>query len=325
MPISNLIQNSSFLVIGRAGMDFYADPPGTKLEDATDFKSALGGSAANMAAGLARLSHQVTMVSVVADDAVGRFVVNQLKAYGVDSTHVQTSPPSNRTSLAVVDTRWENNQNVLYRSQAADLQLSPQQIEPIDFNRFGAVLMTGTGFSAEPTRAAHLLALEKAKRANVLSVIDLDFRPTAWTSREDAREVLRDAATRADIVIGNDEEFAVLAGNDGLLFAESLSSSTAKIVIYKMGEHGAITFANGTKTKSNIFPVTPMKPTGAGDSFMAAFMSSLAKGRDVNDAVKRGSASAAIVVTRVGCAPAMPTEIELNQFIAENLHAYRAV
>ncbi|MFN0193089.1 MAG: 5-dehydro-2-deoxygluconokinase [Aestuariivirga sp.] len=314
----------SFLVLGRAGMDFYADPPGTPLEVAITFKSALGGSAGNAAAGLARLGHAVSMASMVADDAVGRFVLNQLKAYGVDVSYVGKVHPSNRTSLAVVDTRWENNQNVLYRSQAADLQLSPEQIEQIDFSKFGAMLMTGTGFSAEPTRAAHLLAIKKANRAGTLTVIDLDYRPTAWTSRDEARDVLLDVATRADVVIGNDEEFAVLAGDSGLAFAESLNSPT-KIVVYKMGEHGAITFANGTKTKSNIFSVTPLKPTGAGDSFMAAFMSSLAKGRDVKEAVKRGSAAAAIVVMRVGCAPAMPTEQELNQFIVDNDHAFRAV
>jgi 5-dehydro-2-deoxygluconokinase len=54
-------------------------------------------------------------------------------------------------------------------------------------------------------------------------------------------------------------------------------------------------------------------------------MSSLVNGHSINDAIMRGSASAAIVVTRVGCAPAMPTELELNQFIADNKHAFRAL
>jgi 5-dehydro-2-deoxygluconokinase len=312
-------------VLGRAGMDFYADPPGIRLEDATTFKAALGGSAGNMAAGLARLGHKVSMASVVADDAVGRFVMNQLKEFGVDTTYVNTVQASNRTSLAVVDTRWENNQNVLYRAQAADLQLSEQQIELIDFSSFGALLMTGTGFSAEPTRSAHFQAIESAKNAKLLTVLDIDYRPTAWTSRENAHVMLRNAAAQADVVIGNDEEFAVLAGEDGLAFAKHLSQSTAKIVVYKMGEHGAITFTAVSQTKTNIFPVTPLKPTGAGDSFMAAFMSSLVNGHSINDAIMRGSASAAIVVTRVGCAPAMPTELELNQFIADNKHAFRAL
>ena len=49
------LRGQRFLIIGRAGQDFYADPPGTRLEEATRFTTALGGSSANIAAGLTRL------------------------------------------------------------------------------------------------------------------------------------------------------------------------------------------------------------------------------------------------------------------------------
>ena len=70
--------------------------------------------------------------------------------------------------------------------------------------------------------------------------------------------------------------------------------------------------------QSGIYPVTALKPTGAGDSFMAGFIASLAAGRDMHDAVMRGSACAAIVVAKPGCAPAMPTEPELEAFLASH-------
>jgi 5-dehydro-2-deoxygluconokinase len=83
-----------------------------------------------------------------------------------------------------------------------------------------------------------------------------------------------------------------------------------------MGEKGAITFAGGQEIRTGIYPVTALKPTGAGDSFMAGLLSGLAIGQDLRDAVLRGSACAAIVVARPGCAPAMPNQAQLDAFLA---------
>ena len=59
-----------------------------------------------------------------------------------------------------------------------------------------------------------------------------------------------------------------------------------------------------------------LKPTGAGDSFMAGFLSGIAEGLELKDAVLRGSACAAIVVGKPGCAPAMPYREDLEAFLA---------
>ena len=67
-----------------------------------------------------------------------------------------------------------------------------------------------------------------------------------------------------------------------------------------------------------MFAVVARKPVGAGDAFMAGFITSLADGRGVDDSVVRGSAAAAIVVSGIGCAPAMPTSAELDAFIADH-------
>ena len=78
------ISGTRFLVIGRAGMDLYADPPGARIEEATRFTTALGGSSANIAAGLVRQGCHAALLTAVSDDAVGRFALNQLDAYGID-------------------------------------------------------------------------------------------------------------------------------------------------------------------------------------------------------------------------------------------------
>ena len=90
----------------------------------------------------------------------------------------------------------------------------------------------------------------------------------------------------------------------------------ASIVVYKMGEDGAITITPEQEFRTGVYPVQALKPTGAGDSFMGGMIAGLAAGHALKDAVLRGSACAAIVVGRVGCAPAMPTTAELDAFVA---------
>ena len=82
-----------------------------------------------------------------------------------------------------------------------------------------------------------------------------------------------------------------------------------------MGEKGAITITPELEFRTGIYPVDALKPTGAGDSFMGGFIASLAAGFSLKDAVLRGSACASIVVSKVGCAPAMPSTAQLEEFL----------
>lgn len=106
--------------------------------------------------------------------------------------------------------------------------------------------------------------------------------------------------------------------DQGLSMARHLAETPGRIVIYKMGEGGAVTFADGAEIRTGIYPVTAIKPNGAGDSFMAGLLSGLAAGQPLRDAVLRGSACAAMVVARPGCAAALPDEADLAAFLASH-------
>lgn len=303
------------LVIGRAGMDLYADPPGTTIEAATRFTAALGGSSANIAVALTRAGARAALLTCVSDDAVGRFCLAQLDAYGVDRTHVRATGGEARNSLAVVETRLEDCQSVIYRNGAADFRMTTEDVEAVDYSRFGALVTTGTVLAAEPSRSATFRAFELARAAGLPLIFDIDYRPYSWASATEAAEVYARAGSLCDVIVGNDVEFGFMAGDAGrgLAMARSLN---AQIVVYKMGEKGAITLTEGQETRSGIFPTAALKPTGAGDAFLGNMIASLAQGASVAEAVLHGSAAAAIVVSRVACAPAMPTRDELERFLA---------
>ena len=83
------IQENNFLIMGRAGVDIYPDPPGTITENATHFVTHLGGSSANIAVALTKLGGNCKLLTSVSDDALGKLSINQLNYYKVDTSLIK--------------------------------------------------------------------------------------------------------------------------------------------------------------------------------------------------------------------------------------------
>ena len=313
------IRANNFIVVGRAGIDLFTDP-GVATEDAETVTVGLGGSSANIAAGICKLGGQASLVTRVSDDSIGSYCINQLKRYGVGTEYVTPVGGECRNSLAFYESRVEGHRNVIYRNGAADFQMDAGNVAAVDYGKFGALITAGTVFAAEPSRSATFDAFDRAKTAGLPIIFDVDYRPYSWTSPQEAEQVLSRAAAASDMIVGNDEEFGFMAGgiDKGLAKARALSESTATIVVYKMGEKGAVTFADGQEIHTGIWPVKALKPTGAGDSFMAGLVTGLAYGQSLRDAILRGSACASITVSRPGCAPAMADTPTLEKFMADH-------
>jgi 5-dehydro-2-deoxygluconokinase len=313
------IKGNRFVVFGRAGMDMFAAPIGVKSEDASTFHADLGGSSANICAGLVKLGSRAALVTTVSDDAVGRFCVNRLTHYGVETTYVRPVGGEFRTSLAVYESCITDFQNVIYRNGAADFQVTEDDVDAVDYSAFTALITAGTVFAAEPSREATFRAFENARAAGLPVIFDIDYRPYSWPSPQVAAEVLSRAGQESDLIVGNDEEFGFMAGSldKGLDKARELAAD-GKMVIYKMGQGGAVTLMDGQEIRTGIYPVTAVKPNGAGDSFMAGMLASIAAGHDLRASVLHGSACASIVVSNPGCSGAMPTTAELEAFLSSH-------
>lgn len=313
------LSGKDFVVIGRAGMDFYPDPPGTKTEEAERFVTCLGGSSANIAVALVKLGCRATLVTRVSDDAIGRYAVNQLDRYGVGRAHVTPVGGEARNSLAVVESRIEDHQSVIYRNGAADFEMTVADVKAVTYAGRSAVITTGTVFAADPSRTAAFRAFDLARDAGLPLIFDIDYRPYSWPSAEIAADVLSRAGALSDVIIGNDVEFGFMAGDydRGLDKARELAAE-GKLIVYKMGELGALTLQGDVEIRTGIYRTDALKPTGAGDSFMGGFIAALADGQPLKQAVLRGSACAAMVVARVGCAPAMPDTQDLEAFLADH-------
>lgn len=306
-----------FVVLGRVGMDLYADPPGTRIEEATRYVSAIGGSAGNVAVALARQGAEAALLSRVSDDAIGRYCVAELGRYGVQTAHVRPISGEARNSLAVVETRPDDAVTVLYRNGAADFALTDADVVHVDFRSAGALIVTGTALAREPSRRAAQTAMRLARAAGAVVVLDIDYRAYSWSSREEAARICLQAAEDADATIGNDEEFGLLSGHPdrGEGLARDLVQHGALFSVYKRGQLGSTAFSRDRSFATPIFPVQALKPMGAGDGFMGGLMAGLAQGHDLDTALRRGAATAAIIVAGIGCAPASPDTAALDAFI----------
>ena len=313
---------TDLICLGRAGVDLYAQQEGTPLEQVTSFRKSVGGSPANIATGAARLGLRVAMLGVVSDDGFGRYVRQFLSDNGVDVRGLRTDTSGALNSLAFTEMRPDDCKVIIYRRDAADLQLRPGDIDRQALADARALVVTGTALSASPSRDAAIQAMRMARQAATVVVLDLDYRPYGWSDSGEASLTLGMACTLADVVIGNLEEFAVLehapagAGPAPDATVRALLRATAHAVVVKDGPRGCrVHLRDGTVVEQGIFAVKARKPFGSGDAFAAAMLWALIEGRPWQEALRWGAAGAAINVSGDACAEAMPTLPQLRAFV----------
>jgi 5-dehydro-2-deoxygluconokinase len=309
------------LCLGRVGVDLYAQQEGVALEAVQSFRKSVGGSAGNVATGAARLGLRTGMISAVSDDGFGRYVRDFLASNGVDVSGVKTDTTGALNSLALTEFRPDGCKVIIYRRDAADLRLSPRDIDPLQVASARALLVTGTALSASPSREACLYAMTLARKAGTTVVFDMDYRPYGWESVEQASVYLQVASAMADVVIGNREEFDVLDLQDSACGegAKRLLKGHTRVVLLKDGARGCMILRRGEPTlEQGVFAVTARKPFGSGDAFASATLWGVFEGRSWEGSARLGAASAAMVVSGVACAESMPTRAALLAFVAEH-------
>jgi 5-dehydro-2-deoxygluconokinase len=311
------------LCLGRAGVDLYAEQTETSLENVKSFRKSVGGSPANIATALARLGGRAGIISAVSDDGFGRYVRQFLQDNRVDVQGLKAAPSGARISTAFTEMRPDDCQVIIYRTQAADLYLEPTDISANLIASSRALLVTGTALSASPSREATLHAMDLARRAGTVVVLDLDYRPYGWVNVAQAAVYLRLACAMADIVIGNREEFDVLehlqprTQRDDQHSARQVLQGVTQAVVVKDGAQGCRAFlGDGTSLSQDVFSVMARKPFGAGDAFAGTLLWQLLQGSDWPTALRWGAAAAALNVSRDACAEAMATPEELTTFMA---------
>lgn len=308
------------LVVGRASVDLYADEVGIPLSEAERFTAFLGGSPANVAAGLARLGAPVRFATRVGADSTGAFVRRQLEAFGIDVDYVHVDPEVQTSVVLGAFQPPEGADMVFYRDRPADLALAPSDLSIGLVCDAALLVTTGTGLSAEPSRSATLAALTTAAESGTVRAFIIDHRPPAWrgTTQASIARRYRAALQASDVAIGNAEEISLASElDDWRAGARAIAALGPSTVVVTLGARGASVLSNGRFSYVEAVPASPINVVGAGDAFAASFFYGLLNGRDAVASARLGTAAGAIVAERLGCSAAMPTAHEVAARLAQ--------
>jgi 5-dehydro-2-deoxygluconokinase len=311
------------ITMGRVGVDLYPQQIGVELQDVSTFAKFLGGSATNVAVAAARLGSRAAVITKVGDDPFGPFVRRALERFGVDPRWVHTHPTL-RTPIVFCEIHPPDDFPLLFYREptAPDMTIEPGELDLEAIRAARIFWTTGTGLSAEPSRAATLTALSARDDSDpgAITIHDLDHRPMFWTHESEAGVWAREALSHVTVAVGNRDEVEVAVGTrDPLEASAALLELGVEIAIVKQGPRGVL-----ARTADGVIEVPPVRLNvvnglGAGDAFGGALVHGLLAGWDLERTVRVANAAGAFVASQLACADAMPTIDELMSLVGEEL------
>ena len=312
------------LTMGRIGVDLYPQQAGVGLDEVESFGKYLGGSASNVAVAAARYGRRTAVITRTGEDPFGTFLHTALRGYGVDDRFV-TAVPGLPTPVTFCEIFPPDDFPLyFYRlPKAPDLEIHREELDTDAIREAGVFWVTVTGLSEEPSRSATLAALEARARTDI-TVLDLDYRPMFWPSREEARRWVQQALPHVTVAVGNLDECETAVGErEPLAAAQALHGFGVKLAVVKQGPKGVLADDGTTAVEVPPVPVNVMNGLGAGDAFGGALCHGLLAGWDVERVMRFANAAGAIVASRLACSDAMPTAAEVDGLLAGEPQATR--
>ncbi len=323
------------ICLGRAAVDLYGDQIGSRLEDMSGFAKYLGGSSANIAYGTARMGLKSAMLTRVGDEHMGRFVREELARAGVDVSHVKTDA-ERLTGLVILGIKDRDTfPLIFYRHDCADMAIEAGDFSPKFIASSRALLITGTHFSTERTHRASKTAIEYAKAAGTKVILDIDYRPVLWglttlgdgetrfISDEGVSRHLQSILPDLDLVVGTEEEIHIAGGStDTIIALKRIRELTDATIVLKLGAQGCTVLEGDIPDSEEAFEVHTgvrvevLNVLGAGDAFMSGFLRGWLRGESHAQSCAYANACGALVVSRHGCAPAIPSAEELDDYLS---------
>ena len=304
------------LTVGRISIDLYCDQVGADWHAARSFSKAIGGSPTNVAVAAARHGHRAAVYTKVGADPLGEVAIGELRDFGVDTRFVSIEPGT-VTPLAFAVLDPPEDPQLLFRRDppVPDFQLRMGEVGWETAETVPVLWITGGALSQNPSRSTveAMLSMRARRRHTVL---DLDYRPSFWRSREEASARIGAAVAHATIAVGNREECAVAVGTDDpRAAAQRLRDRGVQLAIVKLGGDGVLLSSDEGERVIAPPPIQVLCGLGAGDAFGGALAHGLLSGWPHERTVAFANAAGGIVASRLLCSQAMPYEQEVVELL----------
>lgn len=295
------------LVIGSLNADLVVRAPRFPAPGETisggDLLTIPGGKGANQAVAAARQGANVAMVGRVGRDNFAPFLIENLNANQVNTSHVPQDNVASGTAIIIVD---ENGQNSIVISPGANGKVETQDVDSAPDAK---ILLLQFEIPMET-----VIHAAKRYKANGTTVI-LNPAP--------ARQIPSDLLAHIDILVPNESELALLSNlpvtdiASAEVAAQEILKRGVKTVIVTLGSSGALLVSTSQTFHVDAFPVEVVDTTAAGDAFIGGVASTLVNGLSHEQAVRHGCACGALATTKLGAQPSLPTKEEVQKFLSQ--------
>lgn len=249
----------------------------------------IGGAESNVAVGVCRLGLPATWISALGDDPFGALIRRELAAEGVRVIARENNCLA--TGLMVKNRRSADRTDVLYyrtNSAAAALQVDDvpdHVIEEAQLIHLSGITPALSQSCGEVVR--HVAAI--AARCDIPLSVDVNYRRRLW-SPQDAVAALTPIIEQAHLVFASlDEAHLFTDAGDADRTARELAARSAGVAVIKLGDQGAMAYADGSAVHGPAVPITPIDTVGAGDAFVAGYLSEFMRGASVEDSLALGN------------------------------------
>lgn len=262
--------------IGEALIDFIPNQKGCSLKEVVGFERVAGGAPANVSAVVAKLGGNANFISQLGKDAFGDYIIDVLKEANVNTEYVLRSDKAN-TGLAFVSLKEDGNRDFsFYRNPSADMLLEDTDINKDWFENCHSLHFCSVDLIECPMKKAHKKAIEYALESNSIISFDPNVRLPLWDREDACREAILEFLPYSHIVKISDEELEFITGFDNIEDAKDvLFKGNVKLLLFTKGKDGAEAYTKDSFVKIPGNVVEVVDTTGAGDSFIGAFLYSL--------------------------------------------------
>jgi 2-dehydro-3-deoxygluconokinase len=278
--------------------------------DAKLYRRSTAGAEGNVAVAVSRLGLHAHFYTHLGADELGTAILDDFIAEGVDVSEVRRVPEFSGTMIRNPGTTRPVEATYLRKGAAATT------ISPIDINLgmlHASKWVHTTGITcAISTSAASAVefALAKAREAKIACSLDLNIRRKLWSEAQ-ARVVLEPLAHDVDLLIGGEDEYLAIFGeNDPKRALELVADRGCKIAIMTKGDQKIRYLINGEFGEVTPPKVKAVDPVGSGDAFTGGVISGLLSGLTPTEAIKQGSVSGARVASQFGDWAGLPTGVK---------------
>lgn len=303
--------------MGDCIIDFLPAAPGSMT-----YTAKTGGAPVNVCAAVAKLGKKACFLGKLAGDAFGRFLLNELQTFGID-TSLTVMDKKCKTGLAFVTLSGNGDREFFfYRDMPADANLSPDEVKEEMFSRGDVLHFCSVSLPESPTRHAIKRAAEYARKRGALVSFDVNVRLNLWQDENALKSAIAEFLPLADIVKVTDDELEFITGlSDEKEGIKRLlrQAPHAEVIFVTRGANGSAVYDRAMNGKSYAaYPAEVADTTGAGDCFIGSIIAHLLDGDAELSAAGLAAATefavraCACVISKKGGAPSMPSREEVE-------------